>query len=48
MMSKYDTLESVGDLVKKDHATVLHHLNRRTPTINYEKNIECIKDLLES
>lgn len=48
-MKKYTTLEKVGELLGgKDHATVLHHINKRKPSRNYKQNTECIKDFLES
>lgn len=47
-MGKYNTLVELGGLVKKDHATILHYLKRRKPTINYEYNTACIRDFLNS
>lgn len=48
-MSKYKSLSKIGELTGgRDHATVLHHLNKRAVTFDYEENIADIKDFLES
>lgn len=44
----YFTASAIGRLLKKDHATVLHHCRHRKPSINYKENTSCIKDFLES
>lgn len=47
-MKKYNTSVAIGQLLKKDHATVLHSLHRRKPTIEYDYNTACIRDFLKS
>lgn len=47
-MRKYTTLESIGKALGIDHATVLHHIRRRKPTIDFDKNVSCLKDFLNS
>lgn len=47
-MKKYNTSVKIGKLLKKDHATVLHSLKRRKPTIFYDINTACISDFLKS
>lgn len=47
-MKKYNTSVKIGELLKKDHATVLHSLKRRKPTIDYDFNTACIRDFLKS
>lgn len=48
-MHKYRSSVAIGRLLGgRDHASVFHHINVRTPTANYQENTECIKDFLES
>lgn len=47
-MKRYKTLESIGAALSIDHATVLHHIRRRKPTIDFDKNVSCLKDFLNS
>jgi len=54
-MGKYKTQESIAILLKRDRTSIIHHLNAfekdkygRKVSNNYEKNIVCIKDFLES
>lgn len=49
IMRKYNSLQSVADLLNmKSHASVDHHIKKRKVTANYEENVKCIKDFLES
>lgn len=45
---KYRTLSAIGEALDVDHSTVLHYIRRRKPTINFDKNVECLKDFLNS
>lgn len=47
-MKMYNTSVKIGQLLKKDHATVLHSLKHRKPTIFYDINTACISDFLKS
>jgi hypothetical protein len=47
-MKKYKSSTAIGKLLKKDHATILHCLHRRKPTIDFDFNTACIKDFLKS
>jgi phage head maturation protease len=42
----YTSTTRLGELINADHSTVLHFIHHRKKTINYEKNVECIKDFL--
>jgi dsDNA-binding SOS-regulon protein len=42
----YNSTIAVGKLLDIDHSTVIHFMYHRKKTINYEKNVECIKDFL--
>jgi|LauGreDrversion4_2_1035121.scaffolds.fasta_scaffold50222_3 hypothetical protein len=48
LMNKYKSLHSVGELMNKNHATIIHQLKRRKPTIMYDINTRCINDFLNS
>lgn len=45
-MNVYKTFDKIASLLKIDHATVIHHVRRRKPTMNYGDNTKCIKDFL--
>lgn len=47
-MKKYKTLASIGNALCVNHATVLHHIRKRKPTIDFDKNVSCLKDFLNS
>lgn len=47
-MKKYKSATAIGELLKKDHATILHHYRKRTPTAMYKENTACLKDFLKS
>ena len=47
-MKKYNTSVAIGKLLNKDHATVLHSLKKRKPTLYYDENTACIRDFLKS
>lgn len=44
----YSSYSEIGRLCKIDHATVIHHVRVRTPSLDFEDNTACIKDFLES
>jgi hypothetical protein len=54
LMRKYKSKSAIGGLVDKDHGTIIHYIGTknkpgaRKPSSNFEKNVECIKDFLES
>lgn len=46
---KYNSYASVGELLGgKDHATIMHTIKHRKKSNDYEVNVACIKDFLES
>lgn len=45
---KYKTLQAIGESLGMGHSNVLHYIRRRKPTINFDKNVECLKDFLNS
>jgi chromosomal replication initiation ATPase DnaA len=47
-MKKYNTYTAIARLLKQDHATILHLLRKRKKSLDYDDNVACIKDFLES
>ena len=45
-MKYYISYSKIGQLLGIGHATVIHHISHRKPTVNYNANILCIKDFL--
>lgn len=48
--SHYNSYEKVAKMFYKgfDHSMIVHYLGKRKPTHNYKKNIECVRDFIES
>lgn len=46
--NKYRTFTKIAALLKRDHTSVSHHINKRKPSLDYNENVACIKDFLES
>ena len=45
-MKAYNRYSKIAKLLNKNHATIVHHIRRRKPTLFYDINTECIKDFL--
>lgn len=54
-MNKYKSLTAIGGLLKKDHSNVMHYVGKenqkkgiRKKSTEFNENVKCIKDFLES
>ena len=46
--NKYESITSMSILLQCNHATVIHHIRRRTATSDYKKNINEISEYIDN